>query len=271
MKIAVRHQLSIGLPAGTARAVLHLLAMPQSGPTQTVREWTVELPGLDSAPAFTDAFGNRARLISLARPEAELTLSIAGVVETIDRHGVVGRPPGEPVAVFFRRMSPLAKPVGAVTSRLRSTPRDGADRIALLHTLMGRIGEHLAPSGQSQAQDADGQEQSQSQGAGGDPALPPASDYAHAFVGSARALGIPARYVSGYFGGDDAPPAVHAWAEAWDDGLGWIGFDPMLGICPSDGHVRVAVGLDAGSVPLVRSVPATGEPAQLGLTVEAMQ
>ncbi|HNU09620.1 MAG TPA: transglutaminase domain-containing protein, partial [Pyrinomonadaceae bacterium] len=44
--------------------------------------------------------------------------------------------------------------------------------------------------------------------------------------GAARALDIPARFVSGYVADTDDAPAYDSWAEAWDDGLGWIAFDP---------------------------------------------
>ena len=45
--------------------------------------------------------------------------------------------------------------------------------------------------------------------------------------------------------------AGHAWAEADVEGLGWVGFDPANGICPTEGHVRVAVGLDyLGAAPV---------------------
>ena len=33
--------------------------------------------------------------------------------------------------------------------------------------------------------------------------------------------------------------------------LGWVGFDPANGFCPTDAHVRVAVGLDSlGAAPV---------------------
>ena len=45
--------------------------------------------------------------------------------------------------------------------------------------------------------------------------------------------------------------AGHAWAEALIDDLGWVGFDPANGICPTDAYVRVAVGLDyLGAAPV---------------------
>ena len=39
--------------------------------------------------------------------------------------------------------------------------------------------------------------------------------------------------------------------------LGWVGFDPANGICPTDAYVRVAVGLDyLGAAPVRGAAPA---------------
>lgn len=270
MKIAIRHQLSLAIGPGVARAVQHILLTPTSGPTQSILEWAIDVPGGDKATTFADGFGNRAMLVTQTRPEAEITVSVTGLVETIDRNGVIGRPAGEPPAALFRRTTAATKPIGAITSKLRSTPRGGPDRIPLLHALMARVGEVLDETGPSQSQQQDGQSQSQSQGQA--PARADATAYAHAFVGAARALDIPARFVTGYLHGAETPEAAfHAWAEAWDDGLGWIGFDAMLQICPTDQHVRVAVGLDASSTVPVRSVPVVGTPTMLDVQVETAQ
>ena len=85
-------------------------------------------------------------------------------------------------------------------------------------------------------------------------------DHAHLFIACARVLGIPARYVSGYLyssGGESGSVASHAWAEAYVEGLGWVGFDPAHGVCMTDRHVRVAVGPD-----YLEAAPARG--AQVG-------
>lgn len=265
MKIAIRHSMSLALGSGISRSVQHLLLTPQSGPTQKVHEWSIEMPGFAGAAAFTDAFGNKAHLVNQLKPDAELVISVTGVVETIDRNGVIGRVPGDIPPALYRRPTPATKAAGAIASKFSAAPKTGQDRIALLHGLMARVAEVIGETGQSQAQD--GQTQSQ-----GEAARPAASAYAHAFIGAARGLEIPARYVTGYlYGSETEPPELHAWAEAWDDGLGWIAFDAMLMLCPTDRHVRVAVGLDATSTMPVRAIPVVGVPQVLTMQVDAAQ
>jgi transglutaminase-like putative cysteine protease len=79
-------------------------------------------------------------------------------------------------------------------------------------------------------------------------------DLTHIFIAAARSLAIPARYVGGYFHRDDGvdeQEAGHAWAEAFVPRLGWVAFDAANGLCATDAHVRVAVGLDyLGAAPL---------------------
>ncbi|MCB1970532.1 MAG: transglutaminase family protein [Geminicoccaceae bacterium] len=81
-------------------------------------------------------------------------------------------------------------------------------------------------------------------------------DHAHVFITCARIMGIPARYVSGYLytGTDHDEDASHAWAEAFVDELGWVGFDPANNVCPGEFYVRTAVGLDYWSAAPVRGI-----------------
>jgi transglutaminase-like putative cysteine protease len=73
-------------------------------------------------------------------------------------------------------------------------------------------------------------------------------DFAHLGIAFCRALGIPARYVSGYGLGVD-PPDFHGFFEAFL-GERWHLFDPTR-LAPIDGLVRIASGLDAADVPFV--------------------
>ena len=75
-------------------------------------------------------------------------------------------------------------------------------------------------------------------------------DFAVLMIEAARALGLAARFVSGYVynpkgtrgrvGGGN----THAWVRIFLPGSGWVEFDPTNGIIGSSGLVRVAVARD---------------------------
>ena len=77
-------------------------------------------------------------------------------------------------------------------------------------------------------------------------------DFAHLFIETARALGIAARYVSGYLCSSPAEPGenhTHGWCELYLPGAGWRGFDPTNGILAGPHHIAVATSLVAGEIP----------------------
>lgn len=252
MRIAIDHRLSVTPPPGTAQAVFHLLLTPPSGSSQKIESWSVEGPGIGNAGRFADGFGNAAHLVNQVRPEGEIAFHVRGEVTTRDTNGVLGRPSGEPVPALYRRLTTPTKAPASLYSRFRNA-KDS--RLDVLHALMARVGDALGLPEEktlpAQMQADGGQVQSMEA-----PVQRPAStDYAHVFIGAARALDIPARYVVGYRLADEGENGLHAWAEAFDDGLGWIGFDPHMQICPTERYVRLAVGLDAETAPTLRTVP----------------
>lgn len=80
-------------------------------------------------------------------------------------------------------------------------------------------------------------------------------DFALLMIESARSLGIPARYVSGYLCGSPDGGAgeshTHGWCELYLPGAGWVGFDPANGILAGSHHIPVAVSAKAGEIPPV--------------------
>jgi transglutaminase-like putative cysteine protease len=247
MRLTIRHTMtfSLGTPP---RAVEHLLLTPLATPQQRVLRWNIEMPGFADAASFRDGFGNAAQLVTQLRPDGALTVIAGGTVETADKAGVLGRLDHDPVPALFHRQTAATRPDPTLIDGL--SDKDG--RIAMLHALMGRVHEAIGASGSAVTPAAGaGGSQAQSQ------SIQEAADTAeavHRFLGAARAMEIPARYVTGYLV-DGTHGRFHAWAEAWDGGLGWIGFDPLLDLCPADMHVRVASGLDAASTAPIRTAP----------------
>jgi transglutaminase-like putative cysteine protease len=95
-------------------------------------------------------------------------------------------------------------------------------------------------------------------------------DISHLSIGLLRALGLPARYVSGYLYptedaelGDAVTGQSHAWVE-WFDGS-WRAFDPTNGIPIGERHVMVGHGRDYADVPPLKGLYAG--PANTGQTV----
>jgi transglutaminase-like putative cysteine protease len=100
-------------------------------------------------------------------------------------------------------------------------------------------------------------------------------DISHLSVGLLRALGLPARYVSGYLYptsdaeiGDAVLGQSHAWVE-WFDGE-WRAFDPTNGIPIGERHVIVGRGRDYADVPPLKGVyagpPSTAQTVEVTLT-----
>ena len=68
-------------------------------------------------------------------------------------------------------------------------------------------------------------------------------DFAAFFMEVCRLLGLAARFVSGYMYSSEITGrmSMHAWAEVFLPGAGWIGFDPSWGILAASQYVPSAV------------------------------
>ena len=95
-----------------------------------------------------------------------------------------------------------------------------------------------------------------------------------------RHLGIAARFVSGYLvqlagSAADAPKAdgaeLHAWAEAYLPGAGWIGFDPTSGMLAAEGHIPLArAATPALAAPVTGSVEPCSSQMQVSMRVQRL-
>lgn len=98
-------------------------------------------------------------------------------------------------------------------------------------------------------------------------------DFAHLAIGALRAVGIPARYVSGYLHpalepvvGKKIKGESHAWVE-WFAGS-WQAFDPTNDIWVGDRHIHIGNGRDYDDIPPLRGVFAGAGSHELFVEVE---
>ena len=82
------------------------------------------------------------------------------------------------------------------------------------------------------------------------------NDFTNIFIACCRLNGLPARYVSGFLllENKQIQEAMHAWAEVFVDGLGWVGFDTANKISPDDRYIRVAIGRDYSDAAPIKGV-----------------
>ena len=87
-------------------------------------------------------------------------------------------------------------------------------------------------------------------------------DLAHVGIAAMRAIGLPARYVSGYLLTEPPPgrprllgaDASHAWFSVWAPPFGWVDLDPTNNILVGESHVTSSWGRDYGDVAPVAGI-----------------
>jgi transglutaminase-like putative cysteine protease len=231
-----------------ATSVIQILRMtPGSHDGQYVVNWQIDVSTDSRLDMHEDAFGNITHVLTQG-PVEDLTISVEGLIETHDTGGVLkGSDERFPPSLFLRS-TPLTETNAAMANFTREL-RAEADRdvLGFLHALMVQINEHMTfdenpTDSTTTATEAFGLKRGVCQ------------DYAHIFIACARHGGVPARFTSGHFLRSDGmvhQQAGHAWAEAFVPDLGWVGFDAANGICTTDAHARVAIGLDyLGAAPV---------------------
>lgn len=101
-------------------------------------------------------------------------------------------------------------------------------------------------------------------------------DFAHFAISCLRALGLAARYVSGYL--KTAPPpgkskligadASHAWISLFVPDTGWVDLDPTNNLIPGDSHITLSWGRDYSDVTPVKGVVMGGGVHTLSVKVD---
>lgn len=265
MRLAIRHTTRLRFSQPVKHGLQRLRLTPKATQGQRVNEWTMELTGAREELVYDDQNHNRVTLISVDEGAEELTVTATGQVDTVDRAGVLGDHSGHMPLWSFLGQTRLTKAGPQVRRLIAQVERSPKGMVPTLHNLSAVILDRVAYEGGHTSVATTAEEAI----AGGHGVC---QDHAHIFIAAARALEVPARYVSGYLMLNDRveQSATHAWAEAWVQGLGWVGFDISNGISPDPRYVRVATGRDyRDAAPLTgMSFGGDTEDLQVELSVE---
>jgi transglutaminase-like putative cysteine protease len=248
MRIRISHATTYAYNSPPAGVTQMLRLTPRDHDGQHVVAWRVDLSEDCLLHQHEDAFGNIIHSFTAEGPFNKLTVEVEGEVDTQDTDGLVSGAVERFPPQLYLRETLLTQTDSAIIefAEATRTAADG-DSLALLHALMAALNREIAfDTDPTHAATTAAEAFSLRRGV--------CQDITHIFVAAARTLSVPARYVGGHFhrvDGVTSQEAGHAWAEAYVDNLGWVGFDPTNGICTTDAHVRVAVGLDyLGAAPV---------------------
>ena len=257
LQIVHRSQLRYGGPVRSSYNEARMT--PENSSRQTTLRSRVEIEPTATVHAYRDYWGSTVTAFDTHGPHTELVVRATSVVEAgpephlpdpvdwaglaapdvLDRFGEMLRP------------TPLTAMDDEVVAAARAAVGDAGPREAgqlVCRFVYDRI-EYLTGSTNVKTNAMQAWEKGKGV----------CQDISHVSVGLLRALGLPARYVSGYLHPKPQAPigqAVtgesHAWVEWWDGG--WSGFDPTNVVEIGSRHVTLARGRDYADVPPLKGI-----------------
>lgn len=282
IRLQVRHQTAYTYPDPVELGAHMLHLCPRTLPSQSVQAFTVHA-GPGGAPRLshgTDHFGNAISWLFLTGLHGALTIESRAVVDVLPRvipapdstpawERVVAEAAGLAVAEFTFA-SPRVRLLRLARDWARPSFLPGRPVLAGVLHLMHRFTDEFRF----------------------DPAVTTVStsvarvfelragvcqDFAHAMIAGLRALGLPARYVSGYLRTVPPPGEArlvgadqsHAWVSVWlGTAHGWVDVDPTNALVVQQGHVVLGWGRDYSDVSPVRGVLLGGGEHTLHVSVD---
>lgn len=268
MRIRVVHRTTYHYDTPASGVIQMLRLTPRNHDGQFVINWHIDVSTDCRLNQHEDAFGNLCHAFTANGPFSELVVSVEGEVDTRYTNGIVtGAIERFPPSLFLRE-TPLTTADDAIAGFAAAAHAEaGDDRLTILHAVLDGLHRDITfdpdpTHAATTASEAFALKRGVCQ------------DLTHIFIAAARSIGIPARYISGHLHRDDGvidQDAGHAWAEAFVPGLGWIAFDAANGICATDAHVRIAVGLDYLGAAPVRGTRYGGSGETLSVNVHVNQ
>ena len=245
MQMHIRHETHYRYERPVKHSVQSLHLTPRRDPSQRALHWTITAPGRRLEQV--DAHGNISHLLTIEEPHREIQIVVQGVVETADLAGRQDDGPLSPLA--YLAPTKLTTANDELRAFAQAALHDAKDPQARALALAEAVFDAVRyKSGTSDVQDSAAVAFESGEGV--------CQDHAHVYIASARAMGIPARYVSGYlYTGDTSEAASHAWVDVWLGAeIGWQSMDVTHKRPAVRTYCRLAVGRDYLDAAPVRGV-----------------
>lgn len=235
---------------------------PRRDGEQHTLAWSIQAPGRRAEQV--DAHGNITHLLTLEEPHREISIVVTGIVE-ITRAREILREQDRLSPLAYLAPTALTAASEGILALARHHLRTQADLRPRLYDLAaGVCGGVRYRAGTTTVEDSAAAALERGEGV--------CQDQAHVLIACCRAMGIPARYVSGYLCSNHAGEAAsHAWAEVWlGEAPGWHGIDVTHQAAAGTGHCRLAIGRDYLDAAPVRGVRRGGGREMMDVSVSAV-
>jgi transglutaminase-like putative cysteine protease len=242
-----------------------LRACPANDAHQQVVHYRVSTNPVARVSSYLDYWGTRVDTFGIGASHGHLEVVAAATVETHERTAptellplsALEDPAWRDEHLEFLQRSPHVRWGAAVAAHARDVTDGAHDVRSLVDAVEGAVGSLEYRQGRTVV----GVEVEDVLAAGAGVC----QDFAHLSIAMLRALGVPARYASGYFftaddrigedtTEDEVEVETHAWVEVAVPGFGWWAVDPTNRQAVGPRHVTIGRGRDYDDVAPLRGV-----------------
>ena len=286
MRYVIIHKTGYRYSAPASLSQNELFLRPRQTVLQNVVESSISIfPEPQYQHRRTDYYGNTVDVFMIQHPHDELEITASSVVETnipvlpfqpktapweeVARRLAIRSQPADLEASQFVFASPMVSLSSEVLAYARPSFSPGTPLLVGAFDLMHRIfTEFVYDRTASNVDTTVERVLANRKGV--------CQDFAHLAISCLRALGIAARYVSGYL--ETIPPpgktkvfgadASHAWVSVFLPDFGWVDFDPTNNQMVNERYITLAWGRDYGDVAPVKGVVMGGGTHRLSVMVD---
>jgi transglutaminase-like putative cysteine protease len=273
-RLRIEHTTRVRYAAPVLTSFNEARMTPMTLPTQITLESRVTVGSGVPVWTYNDYWGSYVSVFDLPDPHDDLLIRATSTVETEAAPGITGDRLGwDPLRAEAARGRLLEfllpTPLTTVTADISAAALTGIDGLTpdeAAEAISALVRSHVRYMPGATGVRTDAQE-------AWDKGRGVCQDMAHVTVSLMRAVGLPARYVSGYLHPDPkAGPGTtaigqsHAWVECWAGS--WTALDPTSGAPVGERHVVVARGRDYVDVPPLKGIYHGPPDTAMEVTVE---